>query len=117
MFDLYHLFQGSKTGLSRCQQEREEARAVARRPTVGIFIPSCNKDGTYAEIQCHAATGYCWCATKLGKPITGTSLSEKKPDCKGEFGSVRYIHVCVSVKRKTVSHYLSGKISAKRSVA
>ncbi|XP_064600640.1 SPARC-related modular calcium-binding protein 1-like isoform X3 [Liolophura sinensis] len=75
---------GSKTGLSRCQQEREEARAVARRPTVGIFIPSCNKDGTYAEIQCHAATGYCWCATKLGKPITGTSLSEKKPDCKAK---------------------------------
>lgn len=35
------------------------------------------------EIQCHAATSFCWCVTKEGRPISGTSLQGKKPSCKG----------------------------------
>lgn len=68
---------------SKCLYERDEAQAIARRPTVGIFIPDCKGDGTFAEVQCHAATGYCWCVDKGGKPILGTSTDGKKPKCKG----------------------------------
>jgi len=35
------------------------------------------------EVQCHAATSFCWCVTKEGRPISGTSLQGKKPSCKG----------------------------------
>lgn len=67
---------------TKCMQEREEAQAIARKPTVGIFIPECRLDGSYSETQCHAATGYCWCVTNDGKPIAGTSISGKRPSCK-----------------------------------
>ncbi|XP_060072241.1 SPARC-related modular calcium-binding protein 1-like isoform X2 [Ylistrum balloti] len=67
---------------TKCMQEREEAQAIARKPTLGIFIPECEQDGSYAEIQCHAATGYCWCVTNDGKPIAGTSISGKRAPCK-----------------------------------
>ncbi|CAC5359977.1 unnamed protein product [Mytilus coruscus] len=69
---------------TKCQQERTEAQKIARRPTAGIFIPECKKDGSYVDVQCHAATNYCWCVTKEGKPISGTSLQGKKPSCKGK---------------------------------
>lgn len=74
---------GSKNS-TKCQQERVEAQKIARRPTAGIFVPECKKDGSYVEVQCHAATNYCWCVTKEGRPITGTSLHGKKPSCKGK---------------------------------
>ncbi|XP_052106721.1 SPARC-related modular calcium-binding protein 1-like isoform X6 [Mytilus californianus] len=74
---------GSKSS-TKCQQERTEAQKIARRPTAGIFIPECKKDGSYVDVQCHAATNYCWCVTKEGKPISGTSLQGKKPSCKGK---------------------------------
>ncbi|VDI51190.1 Hypothetical predicted protein [Mytilus galloprovincialis] len=74
---------GSKSS-TKCQQERTEAQKIARRPTAGIFIPECKKDGSYVDVQCHAATNYCWCVTKEGRPISGTSLQGKKPSCKGK---------------------------------
>ncbi|XP_021355110.1 SPARC-related modular calcium-binding protein 1-like isoform X7 [Mizuhopecten yessoensis] len=67
---------------TKCIQEREEAQVIARKPTLGIFIPECEQDGSYTEIQCHAATGYCWCVTNDGKPIKGTSISGKSAPCK-----------------------------------
>ena len=76
------LLLGSR-GTTKCQQERSEAQKIARRPTAGIFIPECKKDGAYMEVQCHAATSFCWCVTKEGRPISGTSLQGKKPSCKG----------------------------------
>ncbi|KAI9551395.1 hypothetical protein GHT06_021728 [Daphnia sinensis] len=51
-------------------------------PTGETFIPECNEDGRFAEIQCHQATGYCWCATPDGKPIPGSSIRHNKPNCK-----------------------------------
>ncbi|ETE62048.1 SPARC-related modular calcium-binding protein 2, partial [Ophiophagus hannah] len=40
----------------------------------GTFIPECEGDGTYKEVQCHQATGYCWCVrVDTGRPIPGTS--------------------------------------------
>ncbi|XP_069117953.1 SPARC-related modular calcium-binding protein 1-like isoform X8 [Argopecten irradians] len=67
---------------TKCMQEREEAQAIARKPTLGIFIPECKQDGSFTEVQCHAATGYCWCVTNDGKPIAGTSISGKSAPCK-----------------------------------
>jgi len=38
-------------------------------PPVGMFIPKCNKNGTYESKQCHGSTGMCWCAEESGKQI------------------------------------------------
>ena len=69
--------------MSKCFQERQEARKVARRESSDVLIPSCNPDGTYSEVQCHKTTGYCWCVTKDGRHIPGTSIQERRPRCKG----------------------------------
>ncbi|KAL8619733.1 hypothetical protein ACOMHN_025819 [Nucella lapillus] len=74
---------GDNPVMSKCFQEREEARKVARRQSSDVLIPSCNPDGTYSDVQCHNATRYCWCVTKDGRHIPGTSVQERRPRCKG----------------------------------
>uniref|UniRef100_A0A667XG47 Thyroglobulin type-1 domain-containing protein n=1 Tax=Myripristis murdjan TaxID=586833 RepID=A0A667XG47_9TELE len=38
------------------------------------FVPECTADGRYNPVQCHVATGYCWCVrADTGRPLPGTS--------------------------------------------
>ncbi|XP_014243893.1 SPARC-related modular calcium-binding protein 2 isoform X1 [Cimex lectularius] len=57
------------------------------------FRPKCLSDGRYAPVQCHESTGYCWCVTEHGKPISNTSVRNTKPKCnrrgKQRIGSTR----------------------------
>lgn len=43
---------------------------------------ACLPDGRFAPVQCHRATGYCWCVTPRGRPIPNTSRKNRKPRCK-----------------------------------
>lgn len=43
--------------------------------------PECRSDGTYAPVQCHVETGYCWCVTPQGRPIPDTSTKHDRPRC------------------------------------
>lgn len=43
--------------------------------------PACRDDGTYAPVQCHAETEYCWCVTPQGRPLPDTTVRYKKPRC------------------------------------
>ncbi|XP_050406400.1 SPARC-related modular calcium-binding protein 2 isoform X4 [Patella vulgata] len=72
------------TGGSKCLREKEEARAAIERKKNEVFEPACNEDGTFAEVQCHSETGYCWCFTKDGRHVPGTSVSGKRPRCRGK---------------------------------
>nr|CAD7570012.1 unnamed protein product [Timema californicum] len=45
------------------------------------FVPTCLEDGTYAPVQCHAETGFCWCVTQAGKPLPNTSVKFALPNC------------------------------------
>ncbi|XP_023712551.1 SPARC-related modular calcium-binding protein 2 isoform X5 [Cryptotermes secundus] len=47
-----------------------------------LFVPTCLQDGTFAPVQCHAETGYCWCVTPAGKPIPNSSLRNARPNCR-----------------------------------
>lgn len=38
------------------------------------------------QVQCHTYTGYCWCVTPDGKPISGSSVQNKTPVCSGTVG-------------------------------
>uniref|UniRef100_A0A671PKS6 Thyroglobulin type-1 domain-containing protein n=1 Tax=Sinocyclocheilus anshuiensis TaxID=1608454 RepID=A0A671PKS6_9TELE len=60
-------------------------RASARSDSFAIFIPECNSDGTYTEVQCHNQTGYCWCSSPDGMPMSGSSVLHLRPNCTGEF--------------------------------
>ena len=35
---------------------------------LGGYVPQCDADGNFIEIQCNGGTGFCWCAdTKTGE--------------------------------------------------
>lgn len=48
---------------------------------IPIFVPECQADGNYVEVQCHKGTGYCWCVTDEGKPVPGSSVRYSRPRC------------------------------------
>ena len=52
-----------------------------RRHQPLFIVPTCLKDGTFAPVQCHPQTGYCWCVTPAGKPIPNSSLRHARPNC------------------------------------
>ncbi|XP_065144766.1 SPARC-related modular calcium-binding protein 1 isoform X14 [Paramisgurnus dabryanus] len=72
-----------EAGQSKCRVERSQALELAKRPQESTFIPQCNDDGTFAQVQCHTLTGYCWCVTTDGKPVSGSSVQNKTPVCSG----------------------------------
>lgn len=53
------------------------AKLIAR----SSITPSCLPDGTYAPVQCHNATNYCWCVTPQGRPLPDTTIKYKRPRC------------------------------------
>ncbi|XP_055519604.1 SPARC-related modular calcium-binding protein 1-like [Leucoraja erinacea] len=65
----------------RCQEDRAQALAQTRKATDSIIVPECNEDGTFAQVQCHKLTGYCWCVTPEGKPVSGSSVHNQTPTC------------------------------------
>ncbi|KAJ8341060.1 hypothetical protein SKAU_G00333510 [Synaphobranchus kaupii] len=70
-------------GQSKCRVERGQALEQAKRPQESIFIPECKDDGSFSQVQCHTLTGYCWCVTSDGKPISGSSAHNRTPVCSG----------------------------------
>uniref|UniRef100_A0A672P9J9 Thyroglobulin type-1 domain-containing protein n=1 Tax=Sinocyclocheilus grahami TaxID=75366 RepID=A0A672P9J9_SINGR len=70
---------------SKCRLARSQAQASARSDSFAIFIPECKSDRTYTEVQCHNQTGYCWCSSPDGMPMSGSSVLHLRPNCTGEF--------------------------------
>ncbi|XP_011483063.1 SPARC-related modular calcium-binding protein 2 isoform X1 [Oryzias latipes] len=68
---------------SRCVAEKKYTEQQAKKLFPQVFVPVCNPDGTYSEVQCHSYTGYCWCVTPNGRPVSGSAVANKKPRCQG----------------------------------
>uniref|UniRef100_A0A4W6FXW3 Thyroglobulin type-1 domain-containing protein n=1 Tax=Lates calcarifer TaxID=8187 RepID=A0A4W6FXW3_LATCA len=70
--------------------ERERASLLSQKHLAWQeerFIPVCTTDGRYNPVQCHRATGYCWCVrVDSGRPLSGTSARNHVPDCSGAEG-------------------------------
>uniref|UniRef100_A0A8C8SWD7 SPARC related modular calcium binding 2 n=1 Tax=Pelusios castaneus TaxID=367368 RepID=A0A8C8SWD7_9SAUR len=77
-------YRGNCKDVSRCVAERKYTQEQARKELQQVFIPECNDDGTYSQVQCHSYTGYCWCVTSNGRPISGTAVAHKTPRCPGK---------------------------------
>ncbi|KAK2193244.1 hypothetical protein NP493_16g05015 [Ridgeia piscesae] len=71
---------------SKCFDERRQALEQARQSTPDVYIPVCKPDGNFAEVQCHIATGYCWCVADDGKPIPGSSVRGMQIKCRSRNG-------------------------------
>ena len=50
-----------------------------RVPRLGAYIPQCNEDGSYNDVQCREMA--CWCVDKNGTKREGTEVRFKIPDC------------------------------------
>jgi len=66
---------------NRCFEERRLAMKTSNESGIPIFVPECQADGNYVEVQCHKGTGYCWCVTEEGKPVPGSSVRYSRPRC------------------------------------
>lgn len=47
------------------------------------FIPQCDSNGQFHNVQCHEAIDACWCSDKNGNEIAGTRIKgmHHKPKC------------------------------------
>uniref|UniRef100_A0A3B4X833 Thyroglobulin type-1 domain-containing protein n=1 Tax=Seriola lalandi dorsalis TaxID=1841481 RepID=A0A3B4X833_SERLL len=77
--------------LSKCQLARAQALEANAHsggshvsPAAAMFVPRCHQDGHFLPVQCHNQTGYCWCSTPDGKPLSGTSVLHLIPNCTGQ---------------------------------
>ncbi|XP_075891889.1 uncharacterized protein LOC142895047 [Nelusetta ayraudi] len=70
--------------LSKCQlvqRQAREALEAQRSPATAVFVPRCRPDGHFLPLQCMDQTGYCWCSTPDGQPISGSSVFHLIPNC------------------------------------
>ncbi|XP_072896329.1 SPARC-related modular calcium-binding protein 1 isoform X4 [Hemitrygon akajei] len=82
--EITHRGRCKETGPTKCRTERaQQAQEQAKKPQEPVFIPECNEDGSFAQVQCHTFTGYCWCVTPDGKPVSGSSVKNQTPVCSG----------------------------------
>ncbi|XP_042295022.1 SPARC-related modular calcium-binding protein 1-like isoform X2 [Sceloporus undulatus] len=75
----------NSTNLTRCQEDRMTALSQSRRQAHATYVPECDEDGSFHQVQCHKQTGYCWCSTPEGKPVSGTSVLNGTPNCTGSY--------------------------------
>ncbi|XP_069049519.1 SPARC-related modular calcium-binding protein 1 isoform X2 [Lepisosteus oculatus] len=101
-------------GLTKCRAERSQALEQAKRPQEAIFIPECNEDGSYAQVQCHTLTGYCWCMTPDGKPVGGSSVQNRTPVCSGNIRDFMGTHAGTSGLSGSVTDMPLGQPSSGR---
>lgn len=65
------------TGPTKCTRKRTLGFQNPR-----AFVPSCNKDGSFKEKQCHGS--YCFCVNRDGKEIPGSrvEVGTGEPNCR-----------------------------------
>ncbi|XP_011488379.2 SPARC-related modular calcium-binding protein 1 isoform X1 [Oryzias latipes] len=102
-------------GLSKCRADRRQALEQTRKPQ--DFIPECNEDGSFAQVQCHTLTGYCWCATSEGKPVGGSTVRNRTPVCSGNTGENMGTHAGTSGLSGSVTDKPPGPANSGRKVS
>lgn len=81
---LYPAISGAK---SECEKKRDDAERLIRSQErnsnggLAILVPSCNEDGSYAQLQCHHNSNFCQCWDREGLPQTQPKKNLKKCSC------------------------------------
>lgn len=64
---------------SKCLQHLEFARSrTPKANDKSWYIPTCEPDGSFAPVQCHENTGFCWCVDTNGQPVSNTTVRRKR---------------------------------------
>ncbi|XP_041821737.1 nidogen-2 [Chelmon rostratus] len=70
---------------THCEHHRDSVQTTSPEgyPIVGAYVPQCDADGQYTQLQCHGSSGYCWCVDSRGQERAGTRTSPGAPptDC------------------------------------
>ena len=67
------------SALTKCEHKQLEMKN--KRCDKIKFVPRCNKDGSFAEVQCLPATRMCWCVDEHGRERNGTRQRKKPTTC------------------------------------
>uniref|UniRef100_A0A4W5P9J2 Nidogen 2 n=1 Tax=Hucho hucho TaxID=62062 RepID=A0A4W5P9J2_9TELE len=58
---------------THCEHQRDSLQTTSPERNVdGAFVPQCDEQGQYRALQCHGATGHCWCVDSRGQERAGT---------------------------------------------
>lgn len=82
--------------MTPCERERKRAMGMRSRSPIGMFVASCQADGSFNPTQCHNATGYCWCVDKQGNELKGTR-KWGKPNCT-DIGKLKPVEFPIGTK-------------------
>ena len=76
----WSLFLADPSANTPCLRRQLEAR---RNKRLGVFVPRCLTDGSYAKVQCHGSI--CFCMNEEGEEVPGTRGNRHHPpNCTGE---------------------------------
>lgn len=64
--------------MTTCQRRYEES---FKFPSLGRFVPRCEKDGGFQKMQCLPSTSHCWCVNSYGVELLGTRQTRGRPNC------------------------------------
>lgn len=56
-------------GLTLCQRIHQNPLGSSEQ---NIYVPQCNLDGSFEEVQCHGSSNECWCVDEQGSELNGT---------------------------------------------
>jgi hypothetical protein len=73
---------------AQCTEARQRALlAIKKRELLhlGVFVPKCNPDGSFSQIQCLKASRVCWCVDSIGTELAGTRVRQRTPSCPSKF--------------------------------
>ena len=74
--------------LTKCESKRLEIKD--RHSDEISAVPRCNKDGSFAEIQCLPRVNKCWCVDEYGNEKNGTRKTGKPSNCKASGPGMNY---------------------------
>ena len=66
---------------------------------LGVFVPKCEPDGSFAQVQCLNTSRYCWCVDNNGKEIQGTRVRLTQPKCPSPVAAVQSKSIKNSLKQ------------------
>ena len=91
--------------LSQCERERK----LASNPLIqDIFVPECNKDGSFAPLQCFnlGSEKQCWCVDPTGQERKGTRTTNGTAPTCGEWNrELEWMNEC-----EWIGPFIRGKI-------
>lgn len=88
--------------LTKCENKRLEIKY--RHSDEISVVPRCNKDGSFAEIQCSPRVNKCWCVDEHGRERNSTRQTGKPTNCKASGPGKRYF-VIVTDHLRFFNHF------------